>query len=132
VAYTNNQPGKKHQCEILLIGKDLSADRNTDVHCHFETYDKSLVPGTYMNAEIEVKNNSAFVLPADAFVRFEGKQYVFRAKANNQYDMIEVTEGESENGFTEILDQLPGELSGADFVTSGAYSLLMSLKNKAE
>jgi membrane fusion protein, heavy metal efflux system len=132
VAYTNNQPDKKHRCEILLIGKDLSSDRNTDVHCHFETYDKTLVPGTYMNAEIEVTNNNAFVLPADALVRFEGKQFVFRAKGKNQFDMMEVTAGESENGFTEILNPDPGGLSNAEFVTKGAYSLLMSLKNKAE
>ena len=132
IAFTNNKPGKKHLCEILLIGKDLSTERNTEVHCHFETYDKSLVPGTYMNAEIEVKNNDAYVLPADAIVSFEGKQFVFRSKGENQFDMMEVNVGESENGFTEILDIDPTTLSNASFVTKGAYSLLMSLKNKAE
>lgn len=131
-AYTNNQPDKKHPCEILLIGKDLSADRNTDVHCHFEDYDKTLVPGTYMNAEIEVKNTKALVLPTDAIVRFEGKQYVYKVKSNNQFEMVEVTVGESESGFTEIILQANSDLNTADFVTKGAYSLLMMMKNKAE
>ncbi|ULQ53496.1 efflux RND transporter periplasmic adaptor subunit [Flavihumibacter fluvii] len=131
-AYTNSQPENKHDCEILLIGKDLSADRNTDVHCHFETYDKTLVPGTYMNAEIEVKNTNAYALPADALVSFEGKQYIFRVKGKNQFEMMEVTAGESENGYTEILTPDPAGLSNAEFVTKGAYALLMSLKNKAE
>ena len=54
----------------FLIGKDLSQEGNTDVHSHFETYDKLLIPGTYMNAEIEIKNNKAFVLPVDAIVTF--------------------------------------------------------------
>lgn len=130
IAYTNNKPDKKYNCEILLIGKDLSQEGNTDVHSHFETYDKLLIPGTYMNAEIEVKNNKAFVLPADAIVTFENKQYVYKVKGNNQYEMTEVNIGESENGFTEIVS---GEkISTQEFVVKGAYSLLMSQKNKSE
>jgi len=130
VAYTNNDPGKKYPCEILLIGKDLTIERNTDVHCHFETYDKSLIPGTYMNAEIEVKKNDAYTLPEDAVVRFENKNYVFIKKRNNQFQMTEVNTGNTENGFIEILNAenfVSGEL-----VIKGAYSILMSLKNKSE
>jgi len=128
MAYTNNEPGKKHRCEILLIGKDLSADRNTDVHCHFEAYDKTLVPGTYMNAAIEVKNTRAFVLPEEAVVPFENKQYAFIKTGNNQFAMIELNTGNSENGWIEISG---GEKHAArEFVKKGAYSLLMSLKNK--
>ena len=70
-AYTNNQPNKKHSCEILLIGHDISSERNTDVHCHFETYEHDLIPGTYMNAEIAIKNAKASVLPEEAVVLFE-------------------------------------------------------------
>jgi cobalt-zinc-cadmium efflux system membrane fusion protein len=130
VAYTNNDPGKKYPCEILLIGKDLTIERNTDVHCHFETYDKSLIPGTYMNAEIEVKKNDVYTLPEDAVVRFENKNYVFIKKENNQFQMTEVNTGNTENGFIEILNAenfVSGEL-----VIKGAYSILMSLKNKSE
>jgi len=131
IAYTNNEPAKKHDAAILLIGRDLSADRNADVHCHFETYDKTLVPGTYMNAEIQVKNSNAPALPVDAIVQFEGKQYVYRVKGGNRYEMTEVKTGESENGFTEIITQDSEALSGV-YVTKGAYSLLMMMKNKAE
>ena len=105
---------------------------NTDVHCHFEVYDKTLVPGTYMNAEIEVKNNKAFTLPSDAVVRFEGKQFVYKVNNNHQFEMVEVTAGESENGFTEIIFRSNNDMSTANFVTKGAYSLLMMMKNKAE
>jgi membrane fusion protein, heavy metal efflux system len=132
MAYTNNELGKKHPCEILLIGKDLSADGNTDVHCHFEDYDKTLIPGTYMNAEIEVKNNKAFILPADAVVRFEGKQYIYKVKSSHQFEMMEVTIGENENGFTEIAMSVTNDFVNVEFVTKGAYSLLMMMKNKAE
>jgi len=130
VAYTNNNLSKKHKCEILLIGKDLSIDRSTDVHCHFEDYDKTLIPGTYMNAEIQVKYNNSFVLPEDAVVRFENKQYIFMKKNDTQFEMTEVQTGNTENGMIEILQA--DKIANQTFVIKGAYSLLMSLKNKSE
>jgi cobalt-zinc-cadmium efflux system membrane fusion protein len=129
-AFTNNQPNKKHACEVLLIGHDISADRNTDVHCHFETYEHELIPGTYMNAEIAIKNAKASVLPDEAIVLFENKQYVFIKTDANQFKMTEVQIGSSENGFTEILQA--DKISNSEFVVKGAYSLLMSLKNKVD
>ncbi len=132
LAYTNNNPDKKYPCEIILIGKDLSMEGNTEVHCHFEMYDKTLVPGTYMNAEIEVKNNHAYALPTEAIVRFEGKQFVYKVKGDSQYEMVEVVVGETENEFTEIMLPANSSLANEDFVTKGAYSLLMMMKNKAE
>jgi cobalt-zinc-cadmium efflux system membrane fusion protein len=129
-AFTNNNPDKKYPCEILLIGKEIGAERNTEVHCHFEKYDKTLIPGTYMNAEIEVRSANSFVLPEDAIVRFENKQYAFIKKADMQFEMTEVLPGNTENGFTELLKA--DTLASKQFVTKGAYSLLMALKNKAE
>lgn len=132
VAYTNNEPAKKHDGAILLIGRDLSADRNADVHCHFEAYDKTLVPGTYMNAEIEVKSSTTSAIANEAIVQFEGKQFIYKVIGNRQFEMIPVRTGESENGFTEILSPTSDMASNAVFVTKGAYSLLMMMKNKAE
>ena len=130
-AYTNYQPDNKHLCEIILIGRDLSSNGTTEVHCHFENFDKKLIPGTYMNAEIKVKNKQVLTLPTDAIVRFEGKQYVFIKKNKNEFEMVEVKLGDSENGFTEIIDQ-KNNLEAENFVTKGAYSLLMLMKNTAE
>lgn len=132
MSFTNNQPERKHPCRILLIGKDISPEGNTVVHCHFEDYDKTLIPGTYMNAEIEVKNNTGFVLPEEAIVRFEGKQYVYKATNNNQFELMEISTGETENGFTEIIPSDKNDLSKQNFVVKGAYSLLMMMKNKEE
>ena len=132
VTYTNNYPDKKYPCEIILIGKEISAEGNTEVHCHFEVYDKSLVPGTFMNAEIEVKNKKSISLPGDAIVRFEGKQYIYQSLGGNKFEMIQVELGESENGFTEIILPANSNVALADFVTKGAYSLLMTMKNRVE
>lgn len=131
-AYSNNQPEKKYNGIIILIGRNLSEDHNTEVHCHFETNDKYLVPGTYMNADIEVKNKRSYALLADAVVRFENKEYVFKAKNKNQFDMTEVTTGINENGYIQITSPLNEDFTNENFVVQGAYSLLMMLKNTAE
>jgi len=129
-AFTNNQPNKKHPCEILLIGKDISTERSIDVHCHFEDYDKTLIPGTYMNAEIQIKNSKSYVLPTDAIVRFNNKEYAFAQEKANEFTMVELVTGTTEKGFTEI--QNSEKLISQKFVLKGAYSLLMCLKNKTE
>jgi cobalt-zinc-cadmium efflux system membrane fusion protein len=132
VAYTNNNPDKKYPCEIILIGKDVSAERTLQVHCHFEKYDHTLVPGMYMNAEIALGNANAFVLPEDAVVRYGNKQYIFVAKAGNQYEMKEVQTGAAENGVIAISKADGIDLKTQKVVTKNAYTLLMKLKNTAE
>ena len=130
LAYTNSQPGKKYPCEIILISKNFSDERSAEVHCHFEQYDKTLLPGMFMNADIEVKSVNASALPDDAIVRFENKQYAFITKGNNQFEMVEIKTGNSENGFTEII--VDEKLITETFVLKGAYNLLMKMKNTAD
>ncbi|MBK6834690.1 MAG: efflux RND transporter periplasmic adaptor subunit [Bacteroidetes bacterium] len=130
MAYTNNEPDKKHPCEILLIGQNLSAERSVEVHCHFNDYDKTLIPGMYMNADIEVKANDVIAVPTDAIVHFEGKDYVFVQDVANTFIMTEVQSGASENGFTEVINA--NEIKAKSIVVKGAYTVLMSIKNKAE
>jgi membrane fusion protein, heavy metal efflux system len=130
IAYTNSQPEKKHECEIILIGKNLSEERSTEVHSHFEDYDKSLVPGMYMNADIEIQNNNAYALPEEAVVRFENNQYIFLADKEGKYTIQEVKTGSTENGFVEIIGG--DKLIDKSIVLKGAYNLLMTMKNKVE
>lgn len=129
LAYTNTNPENKYPCKIVLIGKDFSEDRSTLMHCHFTNYDKALLPGMYMNAEIELKSQLSNVLPSDAIVSYENKNYVFVAKANKQFEMKEVTTGNAENRFTEIVSD---DLNEATVVIKGAYALLMKMKNVEE
>ncbi len=59
LAYTNDNPEKKFRADILLIGKNINGQRAVEVHCHFERYDKTLLPGMYMNAEIGITTLNA-------------------------------------------------------------------------
>jgi membrane fusion protein, heavy metal efflux system len=130
IAYNNSNPEKKYDSEIILIGHSLSADKNTEVHCHFKKYDKTLVPGMYMNAEIELKNKMAHTISENAIVRYGNKDYVFVSMSKTNFEMVPVKVGSIENGVVEIVNF--EDLKGQSVVVNGAYSLLMKLKNAEE
>jgi membrane fusion protein, heavy metal efflux system len=130
VAFTNTQADKKYKCEIILIGHSLTMEKNTEVHCHFENYDKRLVPGMYMNAEIELNNVKANTLPEEAVIRFGNSEFIFIEVENNHFEMIQVETGVREKGVIEILNS--NQFLNKKVVLNGAYSLLMKLKNQEE
>jgi cobalt-zinc-cadmium efflux system membrane fusion protein len=132
MAYNNNQPNKKHPCVIILISQDLSADRSAEVHCHFLDYDKTLLPGMYMNANVEINSAAAASISDEAIVSHDGKDFVFACTSKNNFEMIEVQKGSTENNFTEITGISGRDLAQMKIVVKGAYSLLMQLKNTSE
>ena len=130
-AYTNQNPKKKYAANIILIGKDFQPDKSVVIHCYFIDYDKNLIPGTYMNAEVETNSETGNTVPDDAIVTWEGKQYIFQEVKPKTYKMIEIKIGNSENGRTEIFN-IDQNLKNKKIVTKGAYALLMGLKNVEE
>lgn len=128
IAYTNAQPDQKYDTKIILVSHSLNENRSAEIHCHFEHYDKRLIPGMYMNAEIKLNNTKEKVLPNDAIVNFENKDYVFVQEASNIFRFTPLTKGPSENGLTVV----PDSLEGRKIVVNGAYALLMKLKNTSE
>ena len=130
IAYSNSDPSKKYDAEINLISRDLSPERLAEVHCHFENPDKSLAAGMYMNAEIQLKNDRKLAIPEEAIVSFESTDYVFVRKNTNSFEMTPVKTGTIENGYVEVINA--ESFIGKQLVTKGAYTLLMTLKNKSE
>ena len=130
-AYSNSNPTERHEARIILISQDISDNEHSaEVHCHFDTYDKKLLPGMYMNADIELKNEAQLSIQKEAVVSFEDKTYVFVKKSNQQFEMTEVVLGTSENGFIALPNS--EAIKDQDIVIKGAYTLLMQLKNKEE
>ncbi|WP_332028626.1 efflux RND transporter periplasmic adaptor subunit [Kaistella sp.] len=130
-AFTNQNPEKKYAASVKLIGKDFAPDRSVFIHCDLIDKDESLIPGTFMNAEVEVNAEEGFVIPDDAIVTWEGKQYIFEELKPKTYKMFPVTIGNSEDGLTELLN-FDVKNANKAFVTKGAYHLLMALKNVEE
>lgn len=55
---------------------------------------------------------------------------MFENTGKNKFEIIETETGETENGFTEIISK--ADINDKKIVTKGAYTLLMSLRNKEE
>jgi len=127
LAYTNTQPDLKYETEVILVSHNIDGGKS-EVHCHFEKYDKRLVPGMYMNGELVFKNQKVQFLPEEAVVSFESKDYVFIETDRHKFIMQEVKTGETAEGKTAIST----DLKGKKIAVSGAYSLLMKLKNTSD
>jgi cobalt-zinc-cadmium efflux system membrane fusion protein len=128
--YTNNNPEKSYDCDVILIGQDVSKEGFVQVHCHFHTYSAVLIPGMYMNAEVESDSKMALALSEAAIVSHEGVEYVFIEKSNRHFEMVAIKTVSKSNGKVEV-EENP-KLVGARVVVSGAYDLLMMAKNTAE
>ena len=99
-----------------------------------------ILPGMYVLAHIEKNDKQVTSVPSDAVVSFDNKNYIFAfekekeegGKPFTEYRFIEITKGDSNDGFTEI--QLPEgfNIQNTKIVTKGAYKLLAAKKNAGE
>jgi cobalt-zinc-cadmium efflux system membrane fusion protein len=83
-----------------------------------------------MNAEIEIKSHETLAIPEEAIVSFEGIDYVFVKKGGMEFEMKAIETGVKENKYAEVINS--ATFADKEIVTKGAYTLLMSLKNKSE
>jgi len=135
-----NDETEEHDATIYQTAKSINADKNYKVYATVCGKCKNLLPGTYVNAIIEVSGQKVTALPLEAVVSFEDKNYIFLfekdktegGKAFTEYRMVEVQKGVSEGGFVEV--QLPAgmEAKGLKVVVKGAYNLLSAKKNAGE
>jgi cobalt-zinc-cadmium efflux system membrane fusion protein len=129
-AYTNNEPEKKFRAEIILISKNLDQDRMAEVHCHFDRYNASLVPGMFINGDVAVNNKNVLTVPEDAVVRWENKFYIFSEQGSGKFAMIPVEAGLVTSGRQQIEATSVNEKTRV--VVKNAYALLMKIKNTEE
>lgn len=129
-AWTNDNPEKKYSASIILVGKNLDENRSAEVHCHFDRYDEKLLPGMYMNAEVSVKSQNAWIVPEAAVVRWQNKHYIFIENGEGVFEMAEVTPGIAQEGKIQITPAV--DIAGKKIALTNAYTLLMKLKNQAE
>ena len=135
-----NNESEQHEAIIFQTGKSINTDKTYKVYASVQEVCKNVLPGMYVNAIIEASGNNATALPADAVVRFDGKQYIFvfdKNKLENnisftEYRMIEVRKGVTNGGYTEVLLPEGFDIKSTRVVVKGAYSLLSAKKNAGE
>ena len=152
VRFTLANESTERMATVYLIGREISADRTIQIHCHIDKEDKELLPGMYLNALVEAGGSLVPALPDEAIIDYQGKKYIFIAAGEGKEDakeheegngeaehheegkhftMVPVEIGNSELGYTEIasLDSISKE---SQVVIKGAYALLSKMKNSEE
>ncbi|AEW85442.1 efflux RND transporter periplasmic adaptor subunit [Flavobacterium columnare NBRC 100251 = ATCC 23463] len=146
-----NQSNRIIKGKIFGINKSFSNESKTvAVHAKINSSDsKELITGMYVNANINVTNQTVQALPKDAVVRNGEKYYIYLQEDSHQenpkethqnkeeeeneihFKAIEVVPGPTDLGYTEIklIDPVP---STAKVVTKGAFYLLSQSKGGGE
>ncbi|MDR6570636.1 efflux RND transporter periplasmic adaptor subunit [Chitinophaga ginsengisegetis] len=126
-----DKPDEWYDVETILVTRNVDENRSGVLHCHFEKQMLHLLPGMFLNAVFELDNKPAAIVPEDALVRYNGKEYVFTTADENSFHLVRVTAGDRENGKVALLPDSTDWLK-TKIVVQGAYALLGKLKNRME
>lgn len=127
-----NEPNTTYPVSIMAVSRSLDEEKSGLLHCHFLNAPKNVAPGMFLTADFSVQNAEAIVVPIDAIQRFQGVDYVFIQKSNNEFEAKKVTIGAINKTSAAILNKEASEWIGKNVVIENAYSLLGKLMNKTE
>lgn len=128
-----SNPQERRSATVLLVSRNVAADRSGMVHCHFDEYSSQLVPGMAIAGSVALGSQQSTAVPTSAVLRFRGKHYVLLATGANSFKLIEIQPGISSNDRVAILS--PDALlkqKDAQVVSNGAFLLLGTLMKTDE
>lgn len=137
--FINNET-EQHEALIYQTGKSINNDKTYKVYANVVGHCKNILPGMYVNAQIQAKSNQVTSVPSASIVSFDDKDYIFvhdKDKVENgnnmtEYRMIQIQKGVTDDGFTEITLPEGFNFKEAKVVVKGAYNLLSAKKNAGE
>lgn len=139
VRFTLANEKKERMATVYLIGRQISAERTVNIHCHLDQEDTQLIPGMYLQALVESGAKKVPALPEEAVLKFEDSHYIFvelpaekDRKNQKLFKMLEVIPGDTELGYTEIKFPEETKWQNMNVVLTGAYDLLAKMKNSEE
>ena len=140
VKFFINNETEEHEATVTQTAKSVLQDKTFMVYATVSSSCKNLMPGMYVSALVSEMSNLVSVLPSDAVVSFDEKDYIFvfgkdkveAGKNFTEYRMIEVKKGVTDSGFTEIKIPECINLNSSKVVIKGAYSILSAKKNAGE
>lgn len=120
---------KSFPADVLLVTRSLDQQRAGLVHCHFDKYDRALVPGMAVTAEIELGRQQMPSVPESAVLLNKGKHFVLLQIGERQFRLTEIQPGAKENGMVALVNNNI-DWKGKKVVATGAFTLLGMLLNE--
>lgn len=118
---------------IFSIGKSFQPGTKTIVvHANIDNVPDNLISGLYVNALVQIGDKTVDVLPNDAVVKADGREFIFileqeendskDATQHYHFQRIEVKTGVKELGYSQIIfmEEFPQD---SQIVVSGSYYL---------
>lgn len=136
-----NQGNQEIKGKIFSIGKAFENEtKSVAVHADIVNEKQLLIPGMYVNALIDIGSNKVDVLPLEAVVKAEGREFIFLWDKENldakvepgqepeiSFARIEVKTGTSQLGYVQVTP-LTEIHDGDKIVVKGAYYLQSHLQ----
>jgi len=115
--------------EVFMVGQSINEARQINVHAHLidESKESMLVPGMFIEGEVQVDPKKGISLPQTAVVQSDGKMFVLVLREKNEegysLEKIEVQAGKVGGGTIQIM---PGsKLTATDqILVKGGFNLL--------
>lgn len=115
--------------EVYLIGQSISAERQINVHAHVldKKEEQSLIPGTFVQARVQLDPKESWTLPEDAVVEVDGDYFVLiqKEKTEQGYRLatVQVTPGDRKKARV-AFDEVAGLDDNAVVLVKGGFNLL--------
>lgn len=136
VSFTvESAPGEELTATIYSVGKKFEQNpKAVHVHAEIDSVKDYLIPGMYINGNIQTNSDRVWALPEEAIVNDEGKSWIFVAEQNNgnehtewSFKPLEIITGTQQGNWVEIklLNSLP---EGTQVAWNNAYYLISEMK----
>ncbi len=121
--FSNSNPNTRYDAKIVYINNSLNNDRAAEIIARPQKHDAALLPGLFINADVEVTKEKQLAVPVGAIVEWKGKHYIFEQQGKNSFRMVKVTTGTTAHEFQHISSANIN--TSSKVVTVNAYTLLM-------
>jgi cobalt-zinc-cadmium efflux system membrane fusion protein len=125
------EPEKVYSAKIFSLGHTINSnDHTVTVHAKLEKYDKNLIPGLFINAQIEINSDSLYAIPREGLIMGEKNSYVF-ISISGSYSQVPVKIGLSDENYFSIIN--PGQnILNHPVVLKGAYFINAAIEGSEE
>ncbi|MBN1951122.1 MAG: efflux RND transporter periplasmic adaptor subunit [Bacteroidales bacterium] len=117
-----NDPDKTYTALLKSSTHNLDENNIVNIHASLTDKDQNFIPGMFVKAEILVKSDSVYALPAQGVHIENNTGFIYEQVADNQFKSLEVKIGRTENEWVEIKSLPEGALK-ANYVVRGAYEM---------
>lgn len=123
---------EQRSAHVYLVGKALNDDHTIVVHGHLDKEDPALIPGVFVNAQIETGTDSVPAVPERAIAWLDGKPVLFIDEGAGNFRWIAINTGNAVDGLVPVSQPENEPLYALKVVVSGTRSLLGVLSGGSE